>query len=199
MNLKGVKGALVADVTADSPGQKAGIQPGDVITEFDGRPIREMRSLPRAVGEADVGKKVIVKVLRKGQEMSFDVELGRLEDGEKLAMTSPATDPNAPATATLLGMTVSSMTPELQSKFKVDADVKGVLVTEVAEGGLAADKRIEQGDVIVEAGGKKVENAGEISAAVDAAEKDGKTSVLFLIAKAGKSSETRFIALRLKK
>lgn len=198
MNLKGVKGALVADVTPGSPGEKAGIKAGDVITEFDGRAIREMKALPRAVGETDVGKKVGVKVLRDGAEQTFTVELGRLEDGEKMAMNTKKPGDDA-ATATTLGMTLSAITAELREKYKIDANVKGVVVTDVASEGPAADKRVEAGDVILEAGGKRTEVPSGISDAVTAAEKEGKSSVLFLIAKGGKEAETRFFALKVKK
>jgi serine protease Do len=192
------KGALVADVTKDSPGEKAGIEAGDIVVMFDGKPIREMKELPRAVAEAEVGKKVVVRVLRKGQQREFAVELGRLEDGEK-TVAGAADQKAVPAVVTLLGMTVSSLTDELRAKHKIDAKVSGALITEVAAEGAAADKRLVAGDVIVEAGGKAVSGASDISEAAKIAEKDGKSSVLFLVAKGGKEGETRFIALKLKK
>ena len=82
------------------------------IVEFDGRPVNEMRDLPRIVAETPIGKKVPVKVLRKGKEVSVTAEVGRLEDGEKIVaaqsgQTPPAT---APAVVTVLGMTVTSLT-----------------------------------------------------------------------------------------
>ena len=73
------------------------------------------------------------------------------------------------------------------------------LVTETASSGAAVDKGVAAGDVILEAGGKPVTSSADVSAAIDAATKDGKASVLLLMAKGGKSSETRFIALKLNK
>ena len=67
MGLAKPKGALVADVTEGSPGKAAGIEAGDVITEFNGKTITEMKELPRAVAELEVGKEVIVKALAQGQ------------------------------------------------------------------------------------------------------------------------------------
>ncbi len=186
----------MADVTPDSPAAKAGVKAGDVIVQFNGKAIREMRELPRAVAETEIGKKVAVRVLRDGKELDLNVELGRLEDGEKQMAAAGGT---AAATVTVLGLTASSMTDELRTKFKIDASVKGAVVTEVAKEGAAADKRIEAGDVIIEAGGKAVVGAGDISTAIEAAEKEGKTSVLVLLAKAGKEGETRFVALKIKK
>jgi serine protease Do len=199
MNIKGVKGALVADVTPDGPSAKGGLLAGDVIVEFDGKPILDMRSLPRAVGETDVGKKVAVKVNRKGEIKALEVELGRLEDSEKKVAEAAAASDGAVATSTELGMTFSALTDELRTKFKIEKDIKGVVVTEVASQGAAADKKITPGDVIIEAGGKRVEQANEIMDGVAAAKKVNKSSMLFLVAKAGKAADTRFFALKLKK
>jgi serine protease Do len=200
MGLGKASGALVADVTDGSPGKAAGIEAGDVITEFAGKPIREMRELPRAVAATEIGSSVVVKAIRKGKEMSFTVTIGRLEDGEKIAMAADTKKPeNAPAVVTILGMTLSSITPELRDKYKIDEKVKGALITEVAQDGAAAEKGLEPGDVVLEAGGKPVEGAGDVSVAMEAAQKAGKSSVLILAAKAGKAGETRFIALKIKK
>ena len=201
MGMDKARGALVADVTAGSPSEKAGVDAGDVIVEFNGRAIVDSKELPRVVGETEVGKEVTIKVIRDGKEKEIKVTLGRLEDGEKLVAKEegkpkPA---QAPSTVTVLGMTVSEMTPELRTTFKIDEKVQGALVTEVAKEGAATDKGIVAGDVIMEAGGKPVTTSSEVSAAIESATKDGKTSVLLLISKAGKVGETRFIPLKLKK
>jgi serine protease Do len=200
MGLDQPRGALIADVTKTGPAEKSGIEAGDVIIEFNGRPVNSMRDLPRIVAETEIGKQVTVKLLRKGKEVSVTTEVGRLEDGEKVvAQQDGSTDKAAPAVATVLGMTVTSMTDELKKKYSVDEDVKGAVVTEVAAEGPAADKRLEPGDVITEAGEKQVIGAGDIAERVAEAEKAGKSSVLLLVAKGGKQSEMRFIALKLKK
>ncbi len=195
------RGALIADVTKTGPAEKAGIEPGDVVIEFNGKPVREMRDLPRIVADTEIGKKVPVKIFRKGKELEIIAEVGRLEDGEKVVAQQDATSGGtpAPAVTTALGMTVSSMTDELREKFKIDAEIKGAVVTEVTPDGPAADKKLEPGDVITEAGEKAVTGAADISAAIDAAEKAGKNSVLLLVSKGGKQAEMRFIALKLKK
>jgi serine protease Do len=200
MALPNNKGALVADVTVDGPSAKAGLLAGDVILEFDGKPIGDMKSLPRAVAETDVGKKVKVKVLRKGSELTLDVELGRLEDSEKVA-SAGASDSAAGTTAKIekLGMTVDSLSDVVRKKYSIDAQIKGVVVTDVTSGGAASDKKLAIGDVIVEAGGKRVEKASEVATAVEAAVKNGKSSFLLLVAKAGKEADTRFFALKLPK
>ena len=201
MNIERARGALVADVTPTGPAEKAGIQPGDVIVEFNNRPVNSMRDLPKVVAETEIGKQVPVKLLRKGQEVMVMAEVGRLEDGEKIAAADPgkgAAEP-APAVVTVLGMTLSSMTDELRAKYAVDAELKGAVITEVAADGAASEKRLEPGDVITEAGEKQVQGAADISARIEEAQKANKSSILLLVAKAGKAGEMRFIALKLKK
>ena len=201
MNIERARGALVADVTPTGPAEKAGIQPGDVIVEFNNRPVNSMRDLPKVVAETEIGKQVPVKLLRKGQEVTVMAEVGRLEDGEKIAAADPgqSTAQPAPAVITALGMTLSSMTDELRAKYSVDAELKGAVITEVAADGAAAEKRLEPGDVISEAGEKQVLGAADISARIEEAQKANKSSILLLVAKGGKAGEMRFIALKLKK
>lgn len=200
LNLANTRGALVSDVTADGPAQKAGLEAGDIIIEFNGRPVNAMRDLPKIVAETPIGTKVPVKVLRKGKELAITAEVGRLEDGEKMADASATkkAEPDAPAVVTVLGMTLTSLTDELRDKYKIDQDLKGAVITEVAQDGPAADKRLEPGDVITEAGEQEVQGAADISARVEEAKKAGKNSILLLVAKGGKSGEMRFIALKVK-
>jgi serine protease Do len=201
MGLTKPHGALVADVTKGSPSEKAGLLAGDVIIQFGGRAIVDSKELPRVVAETEVGKEVDVKIVRASKEMDVKVTLGRLEDGEKqIAQTEAKPAPTvAPTTVTVLGMTVSGINDELRAKFKIDEKINGAVVTETASSGAAVDKGVAAGDVILEAGGKPVTSSADVSAAIDAATKDGKASVLLLMAKGGKSSETRFIALKLNK
>ena len=201
MGLPKNSGALVADVTEGSPGKAAGIEPGDVITEFNGRIIKDMKELPKAVAGTDIGASVVVKIIRKGQPLTLNVVIGRLEDGEKLvaADDKKKSDGAAATTVTALGMTASTMTDELRERYKIEEKVKGAVITEIAQDGAAAEKGLEAGDVIMEAGGKPVEVAGDISKAIEEATKANKSSVLLLAAKAGKAGETRFIALKIKK
>lgn len=201
LNLGKAGGALVADVTPTGPAEKAGIQAGDVVIEFNGRPVNSMRDLPKIVAETPIGSNVPVKLLRKGEEVMVTAEVGRLEDGEKLADAStPEGQPGmaAPAVVTVLGMTISSMTDELRTQFSIDKDIKGAVVTEVAKDGAAADKRLEPGDVITEAGEQEVLGASDVSTRIDEARKANKNSLLLLVAKGGKAGEMRFIALKLK-
>jgi serine protease Do len=102
LGLGTARGALVAGVDEKGPAKPAGLQPGDVIVKFDGKDIKESRDLPRLVAEMPVGQQVDVVVIRKGQEVTKQVTLGRLEDGEKTAEASvEPTDDSAGKSATL--------------------------------------------------------------------------------------------------
>jgi serine protease Do len=197
MNLGTAKGALIADVTKDGPAAKAGIEAGDVVTSFNGRAINEMKDLPRLVADTEIGSKIKVTLLRKGKQVEVEAEIGRLEDGEKLMMQASG-DPAAPAVAKVLGMTLSSITDELKTKYQIADEIKGAVITEVVADSIAAEKRLEPGDVVTEAGEKPVVGASDVQKAVDEATKAGKNSVLMLVAKGGKQGDMRFIALKVK-
>ncbi len=198
LDLGKAQGALIAEVTPTGPAEKAGLKPRDVITEFDGKPIREMKDLPRVVADTPIGKKVVVKVMREGKIVELSAEVGRLEDGEKLVAAAPEAAVSAD-TADALGMKLSIITDEQRQRFKIDDGLEGAIVTDVDPNGPAAEKRIEPGDVIVEAGQKPVKTPGDVTARIKDAESASKKSVLLYIAKGGKQSETRFIAVRIKK
>ncbi|HTN98169.1 MAG TPA: DegQ family serine endoprotease [Nordella sp.] len=199
LGLGKAQGALVAEVTPTGPAEKAGLKPRDVITEFDGKPIREMKDLPRVVADTPIGKKVTLKVMRDGKPVELAAEVGRLEDGEKIVAAATPEAGVSADTADTLGMKLSIITDEQRQRFKIDEGLEGAIVTEVDPNGPAAEKRIEPGDVITEAGQKAVKTPGDVTARVQDAEDASKKSVLLFIAKGGKQSEMRFIAVRIKK
>ena len=96
LGMDNAKGALVAGVTEGGPAEDAGLLPGDVVLKFDGKDVPEMRDLPRIVADTSVGKAVDVVVLRKGEELTIKVTLGRLEEGEKLMASRVSPERPAP-------------------------------------------------------------------------------------------------------
>ncbi|CAN5147693.1 DegQ family serine endoprotease [soil metagenome] len=198
LNLGKVQGALVAEVTAGGPAEKAGLKARDVIVEFNGRAIHEMKDLPRVVADTEIGKMVTVKVMREGKPVEITAQVGRLEDGEKLVAAATGGDVTGD-TAKTLGMTLSIIGDVERKKFNLDPTLKGAIVTAVDADSAAAEKRIEPGDVITEAGQKPVTNPADVAARVKDAESGSKNSVLLFVAKGGKQSEMRFIAVRIKK
>jgi serine protease Do len=146
--LEGDKGALVADIIKDTPAEKAGIKVGDIIIEFDAKPVREANELSRLVAATPPGRKVGIKLFRDGKEKLLDVVLEpRKDDGETAAPELAAPDK--------LGLTVSELTRDLAATLRIK-EMKGVVVVEVKPGGPAEDAGIMRGDIVLEVNGKKV-------------------------------------------
>lgn len=200
LNIKPVRGALIAGVDDKGPAKPAGIEPGDVVVKFDGKDIKEMKDLPRAVADSPVGKAVDVIIIRKGKEETRKVTLGRLDDGEKpieasVKTTSPV-EAEKPVTQKALGLDLAGLSKDLRTRYKIKDSVKGVIVTGVDAGSDAADKRLSAGDVIVEVAQESVTNAADVKKRIEQLKKDGKKSVLLLVSNG--EGEVRFVALAVK-
>src|SRR5437764_3952699 len=196
LNIKPARGALVAGIDDKGPAKPAGIEPGDVIIKFDGKDIKEMRDLPKIVGDTPVGKDVPVIVVRKGKEETKTVRLGRLEDTPQQASVktdAPAAEKSGVQKA--LGLSLAGMTDDLRKKYKIKDAVKGVVITAVEANSAAAEKRLNPGDVIVKVADEEVSNPADVQKRVDQLKKDGKKTALLLVANA--EGDVRFIALTL--
>jgi serine protease Do len=190
-------GALVAGVEEHGPAKPAGILAGDVIIKFDGRDVKESRDLPRMVAGLAVGKEVPVVVMRKGQEITKTVTLGRLEDGEK-AMASAeegAADANKPTITTALGMQLQAINDEARKTFKIKDSVKGVVIANVEPNSPAADKGLRPGDVIEEVNQQAVDSPADVGKSIEALKTAGKKSALLLVSNG--VGDVRFVALGL--
>src|ERR1700716_2078533 len=197
LSIKPPRGALVAGVDDKGPAKPAGIEPGDGIVKFDGKEIKEMRDLPRAVADTAVGKQTPVIIIRKGKEETKSVTLGRLEDGEKLAAVDPKVEaaPDKSVVKKTLGIELANMSDDLRKKYKIKDTVKGVVITGVDASSPAADKRLSPGDVIVEIAQEAIASADDFQAKIDKLKKDGRKSALLLVG--GADGELRFVALSL--
>jgi serine protease Do len=197
LNIKPPRGALIAGVEDKGPAKPAGIEPGDVVVRFDGKEIKEPKDLSRVVADTAVGKEVDVVVIRKGEEQTKRVTLGRLEDNDKpqpAAVKSPE-PAEKPVTQKALGLDLANLSKDLRSRYKIKDSVKGVVITSVDGTSDAAEKRLAPGEVIVEVAQEAVSNAADIKKRVDQLKKDGKKSVLLLVANS--EGELRFVALSL--
>jgi serine protease Do len=188
-----VRGALIAGLTEGGPAAKAGLQAGDLILKFDGREVKEMHDLPRIVAETAVDKTVDVVVLRKGQEVTLKVVVGRLEESEKKPVSAKAP---APETRTVvkraLGLEFSALNDELRRRYKIKAGIKGVVVTAVDR---AVDQRIQAGEVILEVAGEAVASPVDVERRVEALKKEGKKVALLQVSNG--EGETRFVPVPL--
>jgi serine protease Do len=195
LKLDMARGALVADVTPTGPAEKAGIKPGDVVVKFDNKDVHEMRDLPRIVADTPVGTKVAIEVLRKGNPMTFTVELGRLEEGEKLLNAAATPDVTEPE-AQVLGMKLTRLTGDLRARFKLPDNIDGAVVLEVAPSSPAADKRIEVGDVIAMANDEKIAGPKDVQKQIDRVKAEGQKSILVVVNKAARRGDPHFLSLK---
>jgi serine protease Do len=195
LNIKPARGALIAGVEDKGPAKPAGIEPGDVVIKFDDKDIKEPKDLSRVVADTAVGKEVDVVIIRKGQEETHKVTLGRLEDTDKVQVAAKSKDEPAekPVTQKALGLDLATLSKDLRTRYKIKDSVKGVIITGVDATSDAADKRLSAGDVIVEVAQEAVANVADIKKRVDQLKKDGKKSVLLLVANS--DGELRFVAL----
>lgn len=199
LGLDKARGALVASVTKTGPAEKAGLQPYDIILSFDGKPINEMRELPRAVAETAIGSAATVKYWRDGKMMTAQVKVGELEKAEKAGLIAegPAEgNPKGGVTVDALGLHLSAMTDDLQGEFNIGSRVHGVVITKIDDLSEAARKGLLTGDVIVEINQQAVKDPHNVKTIIEKAIKAGRSSVLLLVNRGG---DVRFVALRLKK
>jgi serine protease Do len=172
-NLKDTTGALVSDVTAKSPAEKAGLKSGDVVLEFNGKKVTDSRHLKLSVARIQPGETVPVKVLRDGATKTLQVSVKEMPETERLANKAPQGKNDE---GTLNGVTVTDVDRAARQQFDLPAHINGVVVTDVQPDSAAADAGLRPGDVIQEINRKTVKTAEE---AVQMTEKsDGKTTLL---------------------
>jgi len=170
--LKQRRGALVGQVTKGAPAAKAGIEPGDIILEFNGKPVRNTDELVNTVIRTKPGTTVPVKVLRDKQERTFNVTVDELDldnEGTRARTTRETSTEPDDEEAEKFGITVSQLTPEAAQRLRVPSDVQGVLVSEVEQGSPAFRAGLAQGDVITRINRQVVrtpQEAGRVLAAV---------------------------------
>lgn len=196
LGLDDAGGALVSEVSPGGPAERGGILRGDVITRFDGKPVPDMRDLPRIVAETEIDKPVQVEILRRGSKKRLKIVTGRLDEPQ-LASAKPAeSQPAVNGDETeIMGLVLRDLTPDIRAEFGIGADAKGAAVVGINDGSPAIDSGIRRGDLISEIDQQQVANVTETVAALKKAKSDGRKSSLILLT----SRDTiRFVALRLK-
>jgi len=179
------KGALVGDVTANSPASRADLKNGDIILEVDGQPIEDSNQLRLKIGMMEPNTKVDLKVLRDGNTKNVAVQLGEFPSKEERAAIG-----SEHPESSLQGVTVENLTPDTAQELKLPATTKGVVVSEVSPASRAADAGLQSGDVIQEVNHEPVKTVKDFSQAVSASKKDA--PVLLLVDREG---STMFLAV----
>ena len=197
MGLAKASGALITDVP-DGPAKDAGLKTGDVILSFAGVEVEDTRGLVRQVGNSTVGASVRVTVLREGKSQTLKVKLGRREDAEGAGASASEpedeAEPEAPASKSVLGLTITPLTDDLRTELGADDSVEGLAVTEVDEMSEAFEKGLRVGDIITEAGQQPILSITDLEDRITEAKDGGRKSLLLLVRRAG---DPRFVALGL--
>ena len=185
LDLETEGGALIADVTADSPAQEAGLEAGDVITRIQDTDIEDPRDLSFAVAELDVGSEATLVVIRDGTEEEIELTIGQQPTPDAMAEGDPAQDdtestPDGPR----IGVALSQLTDEIRNQFQIPEAVNGLVVTNVSPEGPAAEAGLREGDVIVSADGEETGEIDALRSAITAAS-DADEPVLLRLYRSG--------------
>lgn len=175
-------GAVVADVTKGSPADQAGIKRGDVIIEFNGKPLMTGSELPRLVAATKPGTKVKLKIVRDKKEREVSVEVGTMKDTE--LADSGGDEQDNQASPGGLGLTVSELDSDIARQLDLENE-EGVLITRVKPGSTAEEAGLQRGDVVLEINRQPIRSVDDFRAQV-AKGKPGST-LLFLIYRRGGS------------
>ncbi len=182
-DLDKASGALISQVLPDTPASKGGLQRGDVVIEFNGEEIEEWRDLPIVVANTPVDAKAKVVVIRDGKKKNLQVQIGLLDDPQQIASTN-----KRDAGAEAFGLRAQNLTPALADELGLE-DATGVIVTDIAPNGPAAEAGIQRGDVIIELDRKAIKNVGDLASKLD----NTKESVLVLVRR---GQNTLFVPLK---
>jgi serine protease Do len=178
-------GALVGDVTPNSPAARANLKNGDIILDVNGLPISDANQLRLKIGMMEPNTNVNLKVLRDGKTQDVAVQLGEFPSKEERAAIGSEHSGSG-----LEGVSVSNLTPETAQELKLPDTTKGVVVDEVSPASRAADAGLQSGDVIQEVNHQAVKTVKDFSQAVSASKKDA--PVLLLVDRDG---STMFLAV----
>ncbi len=180
-------GAIVSEVTPDSPADKAGLKDGDVIVEFDGKPVHDSRHLKLQVAQTAPGKEVAVKVSRDGAEKAFEVTLKEFPQEKQFAKNNHGDKTSGDPTD---GITVDELNAAARQQFNIPKNVTGALISDVDADSAGAQAGLRPGDVILEINRKPVKSSEDAVAMTENIKDD---SVLLRVWSHGGS---RFVVLK---
>jgi len=165
-NLKDASGAIVAQVTPDSPASRAGLKTGDVIRELNGKKIADGSALQVAIAEKQPGDTVQLGIIRNGTPMQIGIKLGEYhKSGTQLASNDQG---SGQGNTGKLGLAVDDLNQDARQQLQIPADVKGAAIAQVRPGSPAEDAGLQPGDVVLEVNRKPVTSAEQFANAVKA-------------------------------
>ena len=186
LGLHGEKGALVAVVTSDSPGAKAGIKQGDVILSFNGTDVSHLRDLPRMVAGTAPDTVATMTVWRNGEKVELHTKVGELANERVVSATNSGEDEEQqPPKAEALGMHFAPLTAQLRRELHVGKDAQGVVVSRVDSGSAAEDVGLSEGDILVAIDQQPVNNPKEAAEKLKEVANSSKKNALLLLNRHG--------------
>jgi len=185
-------GEIVRSVVAGGPGARGGLQQGDVIVRVNGQAVTPDQTVSYLVANTPVGSRVPLDIIRGGRRMTVTVQVGQRPTEEEVARqgglnTIPdSNNNNSPGVAPqkALGLSLAPLTPELARAANLPAGAHGVIVTGVDPNSGAAEDGFRRGDLIISVNNQSVTTPAQVVAAVEAARKAGRSSVLLLVKRA---------------
>jgi serine protease Do len=192
-NLDEPRGALVASVADNSPSQKAGVKAGDIILEFNGEKIKEMKELPTIVARTEVGKNVKVKIWRNKKEIIKTITLGRLETSEDFKVSEKKTSPKE-TSIDELKINVRLINKEDIKSRNLPNQTSGLVITKI-ENDSPLKGSIELNSIILEAQKKKIRSIEDLSKVVNNVLKSDQKTILLVIYNS--QNQRRYIGIKL--
>ena len=171
------KGAFVASVADNSPSDKAGIQSGDIIINFNGTPINEMRELPKIVAQTQVGKVVEVIVWRNGKEIIKKIKLGRLETSDDFKVEKP--EENKISEIKELKISVRLVNKSDLKERNLPSNTKGLVITNISPE--SPIDYLNVGNIIIEADEKPIRTVGQLNSYISSAIRSGDKTIFITI------------------
>ena len=198
LGLKNEEGVLISMVNPGEPAEKGGLKAGDVILEFNGKKIKDVKSLQRTVADSAVESKATVKVWRNKKVKSFTVKLGELEKFSEADTSPESNDENVKTNEVELdevGLRFVGLTSETRSRYNLPKNLKGVVITAVKRDSFAAKAGLTVGSVISQISQVNVKTADDAKKIFDDASKKGLESVLLQVFQ---NDFSRFLILKIK-
>jgi serine protease Do len=181
-------GVVVDSVVDGSPASRASLQQGDVITAYNGKPIKSARDLAMAVADTPSGNAASLTIWRADHSRSVDVTIGT-EQNSRVAMADTNAKGEKP-----VGMALEPLTQDMRDQLNLKPSTQGVVVGQVTEGSRADESGIQAGDVIERVGGNPVSTPAQVADAIHAAERQKKAALPLLVMRGG---ETSYLGLQL--
>jgi serine protease Do len=183
------QGVLISDVISDSPAEKAKIQKGDVVLEYDGQQVKDRYQFTKMVGNTPVGKKVKIVVLRDKQQKTLWATIGEVPEQQQVASA-----PTKPEETGHWGFTVQDISSRIVDQLGLPDDT-GVVITQVEPNSPAQEEGLQRGDVIIEIEHQPVKDMADFKQYIEQNQKQKKNTLLLTVRVKANNYHTLFVVL----